>query len=345
MKALSNAELAVFCGQLDLVLRAGIPAAEGLAALAGDTPEGEGRALLEQMAAGMEAGAPFAEVLAQSGAFPAYLCSMVRLGEASGRLDDVLQALAAHYQREEALAANIKNAVTYPLIMLGMMLVVLVVLVVQVLPVFDGVFRQLGSGLTGFPAAVLHIGQALGRYSLVFLLLAAVLAAVCGYFVLTARGRQKLRGFGQRFFATRKLAEKIATARFASGMHLALSSGLDLDEGLATVAGLVEHPGVAAKIETMRREMAAGRSFAEASAAAGMFPGLYARMVNIGVRAGSVDEVLTNIAARYDDEIERDTAAAVARIEPALVAVLSVVVGMILLSVMLPLMGIMSGIG
>lgn len=345
IKPLNNAELATFCGEMDLLLRAGIAPAEGLSTLAEDTPAGEGRTLLQGLYECMEQGEMFCTALERSGAFPAYMCNLVQLGEQAGKLDDVLQALGTHYEREDALAASIKQAVTWPLIMLGMMLAVMAVLITRVLPVFDQVFRQLGTGLTGFSGSVLRIGEALGRYSAVFLVLAAVLAAVCAWFAFSERGRQQIRAFGRRFFGTRKLAEKIATARFASGMHLALSSGLDLDESLATVARLVEHPAVAAKAEQMRQRMNEGATFAEAGAETGMFTGLYARMLSIGVRTGTTDEVLAGIAARYDDEIAQQTAGAVARLEPALVALLSVVVGMILLSVMLPLMGIMSGIG
>jgi len=345
MKSLTNTELTTFCSQMGLILRAGLPAAEGLAALMEDTPEGDGRTLLQAMYEGMEAGAPLAEVLTGSGVFPGYMCNMVQLGEQSGQLDDVMEALAQYYQREEAVARSLKNAVAYPLLMLGMMLVVLVVLVVQVLPIFDRVYRQMGAGLTGFAGAVLRFGQMMRQGSVVLLVLAVASVAVCAWFVLSARGRAYLREMSRRFFLTRELVEKIAVARFASGMHLALSSGLDLEESLTAAAGLVEHPGVQAKAEKMRDLMMRGESFAKASTAAGMFSGLNARMLNIGVRVGAVDEVLAQIAARYDAEIERRINDAVAKVQPALVAVLSVVVGVILLSVMLPLMGIMAGIG
>ena len=345
MKPLSNAELGSFCGQLAMILHSGISALEGLSIMREDVPAGDGQKLLEDMISCMETGGSFSEAVNNAGCFPPYLCNMVQLGDQSGRLDDVMGSLAAYYRREDALARSIKSAVTYPLVMLGMMVAVMLVLIIKVLPVFNQVFQQLGTGLTGVSGAVLRMGEAMSRYSIVFVAVAAVLAAVCAYFFLSRQGRAKLKGFSTRFAGTRKLAEKIACARFASGMYLALSSGLNIDESLDTVSRLVEHPTVGQKVQTIRQLVAEGGSLSDAIAQTGMFTGVYARMVNIGVKTGAIDDVMRQIAEQYDDEIEQGMASAIAKLEPTLVAILSVAVGMILLSVMLPLMGIMSNIG
>ena len=229
--------------------------------------------------------------------------------------------------------------------MLGMMMAVMLVLIVKVLPVFDRVFRQLGTDLTGVSGAVLRMGQAMSRYSIVFVILAALVGAVCLYFFCTRRGREQIRSFSSRFFGTKKLSEQIACARFASGMHLALSSGLNIDESLDTVSRLVEHPVVGQKVQNIRRAVAEGESLADAIDREEMFSGVYARMVHIGVKAGAVDDVMRQIAQQYDDAIEQRMNSIIGKLEPTLVAILSVAVGLILLSVMLPLMGIMSNIG
>ena len=345
MKPLTNAELSTFCGQLAMILRSGISALEGLSIMAEDAPEGEGKALLRQMLEQMETGSGVADAVEQAGCFPVYMCSMVRLGEQSGQLDDVMASLASYYRREEQLSRSIKSAVTYPLVMLGMMVAVMLVLIVKVLPVFDQVFQQLGTGLTGVSGAILRMGQAMNRYSVALVAVIAAAAALCLYFFCTRRGREQIRRFSSHFFGTRKLSEQIACARFASGMHLALRSGLNIDESLDTVSRLVEHPTVGQKVQNIRRAVAEGGSLADAIDQEEMFSGVYARMVRIGVKAGAVDEVMDQIARQYDDDIERRMSSLIAKLEPTLVAILSVAVGMILLSVMLPLMGIMSNIG
>ena len=119
MKALNNTELIFFCSQLALTLRSGISSLEGLSLMLEDSPGGDGRTLLEQLIREMEETGSLSRSLESAQVFPAYLCSMVELGEQTGHLDDVMESLAAHYRLEEALSRNLRSAVAYPLVMLG----------------------------------------------------------------------------------------------------------------------------------------------------------------------------------------------------------------------------------
>ena len=345
MKALSNTELTTFCSQFALILGSGISSFEGLSIMLEDTPKGEAQHLLEALLRDVEAGETLSDALLHSGCFPAYMCSMVQIGEQSGRLDDVMASLGAHYRREDLLSQNIKTAVTYPLIMLGMMIAIMAVLAVKVLPIFNQVFEQLGTSLGGLSGTILAMGNSLRNYSAVFTALVLLLGAVFFYFLATAKGRASLQKFSAGFFATRRLSEKIACSRFAQGMYLSICSGLDLEESLSMVARLVEHPVVSAKIQAMQTMIAQGTGFAEAIAETALFSGVYSRMISIGFKTGAMDTVMKQIGDQYDEEIEKQMSGLVAKIEPALVAVLSIAVGMILLSVMLPLIGIMSHMG
>ena len=257
-----------------------------------------------------------------------------------------MEALAAHYRREEALSRSLRSAVAYPLVMLGMMIAVMAVLLVRVMPVFRQVFEQLGAQMSGFPGAVMELGGVLGDYSAVFLVLAAAVAAACVFFFFTEKGRALSSRIFNRSALSRRLAEKLACSRFASAMYLSLGSGLDVDQSLELAARLTEQPQVRAKILDIRESVAAGNeTFAEAAARTRIFTGAYARMLAAGARAGSLDEVMKRISEQYDEEIEERIDALLGRLEPTLVAVLSVAVGLILLSVMLPLLGIMTNIG
>lgn len=345
MKALSKIELSTFCGQFALILRSGISSLEGLAILQEDSPEGEGQELLEQLYEHLELTGSLSEALEQSGAFPPYLCSMVELGEQSGRLDDVMQSLSEHYRREDALTKNIKNAVTYPLIMLGMMLVVMAVLIVKVLPIFSQVFDQLGADLTGISATILSLGNVLSGCSTVLIVVGAVLLVLCLLAFGTAKGQKILGRMAGKFVLTRKLAEQVACSRFASGMYLALASGLDIDQSLEMVQRLVDHPLLNKKIGLVREMTAEGGSFSDAITETEIFSGIHARMVSIGGKTGSMDEIMHQISLQYDEDVQDRIASLLSKIEPTLVAILSVMVGLILLSVMLPLMGVMSNIG
>ena len=345
MKALSNTELTTFCSQFALILRSGISSLEGLSIMQEDSPKGEGQELLSGMIRTMEETGSLYEALTASEVFPPYLCSMVEIGEQSGRLDDVMASLSEHYRREDEMAKNIKSAVSYPLVMLGMMIVVIFVLIVKVLPVFNEVFQQLGTGLGGISGTILSLGNTVSRYALVFVLVAAVIAGLFLYFAFTTKGRRQIRVFARSFLPTRKLMQKIACSRFASGMYLSLSSGLDTDQSLEMVSRLVDHPVIQEKIRNIQALILEGTSFADAVSQTNMFSGIYARMVSIGYKTGAMDDVMKQISAQYDEEIDSRMSDLVAKLEPTLVAILSIIVGLILLSVMLPLMGIMSNIG
>lgn len=203
MKALNNSELASFSSQMALILRSGISSVEGLSLILEDTPSGEGKQILEHVLHSMEETGSFSRALESVKVFPSYFCSMAEIGEQSGRLDDVMESLALHYRREESLSRSIRSAVIYPLVMLGMMAAVLAVLLIKVMPVFRQVFEQLGAQMTGFPAAVLNLGTALGNYSAAFLILAVAAAVICIWLFFTENGRKKSKSFAGKFFMTR----------------------------------------------------------------------------------------------------------------------------------------------
>ena len=344
-KQLSPNEISAFCAQLSLIVKAGISVQEGLAIMLGDTGNSRGQEIIRSLMTVTEEGRPLHHALQEAGCFPKYVVDMREIGETSGRLDEVLDSLCAYYERNEAISKSIRNAVTYPAVMIVMMLAVIVVLVVSVLPIFSQVFRQLGGEMSAFAQGVMNFGMALSRYSAVIVGVILVAAAALLWLSRTPAGREKIRRISGSFLAARRLSAKVASGRFASAMSLMLSSGLDVDQSIAMAAHLVENPDARQKIQRVRDLIAGGTSFADAVVQAEIFSGVYSRMIAVGFRTGAVDSVMKKIAQRYEEEIDTEISHILSILEPTLVAVLSVIVGMILLSVMLPLMGIMSSIG
>lgn len=343
--SLSSSELSTFCAQIAMIMKSGISVSEGISIMCEDTKDASGKDFLGQLHKQVEAGSPLFVALEATGKVPKYMVDMVQIGEATGKLDDVTDSLCTYYEREEAIAKNIKSAVTYPLVMIVMMVFVIAVLVVKVMPIFNDVFVQLGSEMTGFSLTVMNLGVVLGRYSYIFIGVAAVL--IGAYFIMrsTGAGRDMLQRWKAGFFATKKLNAKIASGRFASAMALMLSSGLDTDQALDMVYKLVDNEYIRAKITLCKNHIDGGASFSDSLVKSDIFTSIYARMVTVGFKTGSVDTVMQKIAERYEEEIDTQIGNIISVIEPTLVAVLSIIVGMILLSVMLPLMGIMSSIG
>ena len=268
---------------------------------------------------------------------------MAEIGEASGRLDDVLQSLSEYYVRSDALTRGIRSAVAYPMVMVVMMFAVIIILIVEVMPVFQNVFHQLGSEMSAFAQGILGIGNAISRYSAVIL---GVLAAAILVFLLlrlTPKGRAVLAALYAFFF--RSLSQTIASGRFASAMSLMLESGMDVDSALDMTLELVEDARTREKNTPHSGLYARRRAVFRRRRQRGDVLGVNARMLTVGFRTGALDTVMRSIARSYDEQVERKITGILSVLEPVLVAVLSLIVGMILLSVMLPLMGIMSAIG
>ncbi|MBQ9136764.1 MAG: type II secretion system F family protein [Lachnospiraceae bacterium] len=344
-KRLSNQEIASFCGQTAMLFQAGIAPAEAISILLNDSKTNEGKEILSQILDICKKGEPFSSSLRTVDVFPEYVLHMISLGEESGNLDDVMQSLAAYYEREDSIADSIRSAVSYPFIMIGIMVLVIFVLLGKVMPIFNQVFIQLGSEMTGISATLLGIGNSLNRYSVIIVAILAV--GVIVYFLATKTkpGRRITRNILSAFPITKGFYEKLAAGRFASGMALTISSGMDTFTSLDMVSELTEHKGMQEKIAACKKAIQDGSNFSEALTSSGIFSNLYSRMVAVGFRTGSIDVVMQKIADNYDKETEKKIRSIISILEPTLVIILSIIVGLILLSVIFPLMGIMSSIG
>ena len=341
---LSNMEISSFCSQMAMILHSGVSATEGISLMLEEAASQDETSLLKQMLETLQSTGSFHEAISCTQAFPDYMLHMVQIGEYTGRLDEVMSALSVHYEREASISQAVKTAVTYPLIMVFMMLLVILVLVTKVMPIFNQVFKQLGSEMTGFSGAILRFGAAINRYSVVLVVLIGLLGALSLYFAKAKSGRAAFASFASRFAWTKSFSEKLAACRFASGMALTLRSGINPDESLNLVSGLIRHDAFLDRLRRCKEEMEQGGDLSRCLLNAGIFSGVYARMVSIASKTGSLDEAMQDIADRYQEEIDQKFTAMIATLEPTLVIVLSLIVGLILLSVMFPLMGIMSNL-
>ncbi len=344
-KQLTNAEIASFCRQTALIIQAGITPAEGMDILIHDTLSKEGKALLQSIAASCRKGDHFNQALSATGVFPNYVVTLTALGEESGNLDSVLLSLAQYYAREENISESVKSAVTYPLIMIAMMFLVILVLIIKVLPIFEQVFVQLGTEMSPMAVSLLSIGNVLSRYAVSIVSILCVVICIGFIFYKSDRGRASIKHFLNRFPLTRHFYEKVAAGRFASGMYLTLTSGMDTYQSMDMISEIVENESMKSKIQVCKKEIAQNANLPEALGKAGIFSNLYSRMVAVGFRSGNVDVVMKQISNNYEQETDRQINKIISTIEPTLVILLSLVVGIILLSVLLPLMGIMSSMG
>ncbi len=329
-KRLSNLELAEFCNQMSMILHAGVSSLEGLNILLEDAKSEAEKELLTTMISEMENTGYFYNAALATAVFPEYALHMIKLGEETGTLDNIMEALSVHYTREENLAGMIRSSLFYPCIMIAMMALVIIVLLVKVMPVFQQVFQQLGQEMTGFSAGLLAFGQSLSKYSVAFIVIIAVII------LLVIFGRKHLP-------FQKKLQESMSACRFADGLSIALKSGMTSEQGLDLAANLVENEEYKDRIYKCKEMILEGTSLSEAFQKQRIFSGSYARIAHLADKTGTMDEALAHIAEEYEYTVNNRITNIIAKLEPTLVIVLSVIVGVILFSVMLPLLGIMSG--
>ena len=284
-------ELSAFCLQISLLLSSAVPLDEGLSIMAEDAGSDWEKQMLTFLSEEVELGEPFFAALEKTGAFPAYVVRMAKLGQQTGTLDQMMESLSVYYEKEYGLMRSVKNALTYPVIMIFMLLTVLFVLFTKVMPVFEGVYAQLGAQLSPVSLSAIRLG---------------------GLF---------------------------------SGAALALKSGLELEKGLELARELVENSRVEEQIQACAADLEGGSSYYEAMKKTGLFSGFQVQMLKVGTRSGRLDSVMEEISKSYEQEADTAIDNMLARFEPTMVAVLAVAVGLVLLSVMLPLAGILSAIG
>lgn len=341
--SLSADALSVFCYQLSLMMHAGIGSEEGVEVLAEDAADPGSKALLGSLHAALLDGAPLSEALRASGAFPGYMVRMVEIGQAAGRLDQVLSALAAYYRRESETASAIRRAVLYPAVMAVLVAAVFLVLMTRVLPVFQQVFEQLGLTLSPAARALMAAGTA-GQYvggALVVLL--AVGAVIL--LVLSRRQGAGARPMEARLLGRGRAAQAVDRSRFSSAMALMLSSGLPLDEAMERTVRLLEGSALSPALADCQARMEQGEDFHRAVTGCGLLDGLQAGLLGAGFRSGVPEQAMEELASRCQEEADERLSALLSRLEFALVLLLCVAVGLVLLSVMLPLLGVLTAIG
>ncbi len=342
MKKLSDQELYQFCEQFAIILHSGIPAIEGLRIMKEDTQGKKSREILGKMEMDMAETGSLGKAMEMSGIFPDTMISYINVGEETGYLDEVMESLSIQYLQEYQISQQIKSSVTYPLLMLGMMVVVVVILLVKVLPVFDQVFRQMGMEMSGAAGRLLTAGNTLSRYSVVFIVIAAVLVVLILLLIFTKKGRalgskavSSLPGF-------RHIPIIRDYARLTQGISMGIRSGLTMDRSTELAEALVSHPTIKARLGKAREMLNNGERISDALTGSGLFHGMDARLLSVSIDAGAVDDALEKLSGRYQEEALDRISKTVSLLEPTIVIIISVLIGLVLLAVMMPLLGIFS---
>ncbi len=338
---LTNEQIGSLCGALAYLTGGGLGPGDALALLKEDEQDPELRRILGEMADRGDGGTPLAELFQDAGCFPGYVCTLLAVAQRVGQGEKTLASLAQYYQNRARMGRRVKAAVTYPLALLGVLLAVVVILLVWVLPVFNDVYAQLGSRLTGVAGVLLHLGDGLRRLLPGLCLVLAVL--------LTAGAVAPVRRGAAAFFKTRwgdrGILAQVNSARFVQALALGIQSGMTDREAGALASALGEGAGFPARCGRCMALLEQGEALPRALREAGFLSHSHCRLLEAGIRSGHGGQALDTIARELLESSEEGLEQALGKLEPAMVAVACGLIGAVLVSVMLPLVHIMNGIG
>ncbi len=331
-------DLAVFSRQFATMINSGLPLLRCLAILEEQTENKELARIVGEMRTDVEKGSSLSGAMAKHPkAFSKLYVAMTRAGESSGALDSVLLRVADNLEREVSLRQKIKSAMTYPTVVFGLVLIILTAMLVFVVPTFKDLFNSLG-GTLPLPTRVLIAVSDVVKTFFPFV--------VGSIIVLVWASRRWLQTEGgRRFFDRLKLRlpifgalfHKSALSRFARTLGVLSRSGVPLLQALDIVADTVNNSLVADAVQDVQSSVKEGESLAQPLSRHSIFPPMVVQMIAVGEETGALDTMLQKISDFYDEEVSAAVEQLTSLIEPVLIAVVGGAVGVIVVSLYLPM--------
>lgn len=344
-KILTADETSYICEQLAYIIKAGIPFHDGLEIITEDMDDSRLKGIIDELCTYLHDEKPIFTAMEETKVFPSYAIKMIEIGTLTGRLESVLTSLSEYYDQQSELKRTITSAVLHPLMLLCMMAAVIIVLVVKVIPMFKDIFSRFDESAGAAVEKSISTAYSLGMIMLIIMFAVIVVVGVIVLLTKIPTMSSKLKNAFSKFFLTRKISESIALTYFCSAMCMMSSSGIESSQALEYAEPLINNDKIQGKINSCYKKVIDGESFADAIHDAKILPAMQAHTLKISYQSGSFDQAWKKISEHYDEETNRSLNNLVAFIEPLLIVVLAVVIGAVLLTVMLPLMDIMSSLG
>ncbi|MBI5331595.1 MAG: type II secretion system F family protein [Betaproteobacteria bacterium] len=330
-------DIMLFARQMASLLRAGVPILRALGSLAESTPHKRFQAVLNDVREGLSAGREMSACLRKHPTvFEPLFINMVRVGESTGRLDDVFLRLFHHLEFEREMRERVKGALRYPTFVVIALMAALAVINVLVIPAFAKVYKSAHADLPIFTRVL--IGMSEWTVTWWPLLLGGLIAAVLGVraWKRTAEGRYQWDKWMLRIPIIGAVLNKATMARFAKGLAMAYQSGVPIVQGLTHTAQVVGNAFVASRVEQMRDGVERGESLSRTARASGVFSPIVLQMMSVGEETGELDRLLNEIGDLYQRDVEYQIRNLSQQIEPILIAGLGFIIVTVALGVFLP---------
>jgi len=331
-------DIILFARQFSTMIDAGLPIIQCLDILHNQQSNATFKKMLKQVKESVEGGATLAEALKKfPKQFDDLFVNMIAAGEAGGILDAILRRLAAYMEKAARLKAKVKGAMTYPLVTLGIAVVVLAVILIFVIPVFEEMFADFGSELPA-PTQLVVAMSDLVKSKIVYIIIAFFLGAFAfKKYYATEKGRDTVDDLLLRLPVFGMLLRKVAVAKFTRTMGTMLASGVAILEALDIVAKTAGNRSVEKAIYNVRSGITEGRTMADPLTESGVFPPMVCQMIAVGESTGALDAMLEKIADFYDEEVDQAVENMTALIEPLMLVFLGVTIGGLVVAMYLPI--------
>nr|WP_304577934.1 type II secretion system F family protein [uncultured Acetatifactor sp.] len=342
---LDSLGVSAFCESMAMMVQSGIQMDEAVALLRSGSGQGgpleEGLVIMQ---AETEAGKGLSAAMEATGLFPEYCLRMVLAGEKAGRLEDVLFQLARYYEDQKAMTGKLQSAVLYPVAMLGLIIIVLIVMLAMVLPAFTDVYDSLTGSLTASAYGYVRWAYALCWAALAVMAALAVILAL-GFALWNAGKRNTVEKVLHRIPVCASILDSLGMFRFTAALSTFLASGEIQDIAVAESRKMASCRPVEERIDRCVSRMEQGHGIAQAAYDERLFEPVYGRMLLAGERSGSLETVLRKLTGLLADHCTDLVDRLVGIVDPVLSGVLMLAIGLSLLSVMLPLIGMMNSMG
>ncbi len=341
-KRVKMKDLAVFARQLATMIDAGLTLLRALSILADQVENPSLREVLTKVKNDVEGGHSLSSAFGndEHKTFPPFMISMTKAGEAGGFLDVAMREIADTFEAEVKLRGKIKAAMTYPVVVFVMAILMCVGMLIFIVPVFEKMFSDLGGQLPAPTLFLVKLSRAL-RFIGPGLLVGFVAFT---WWWRRHKNDDKVRNvvdpLKHKLPVFGGLATKIALARFSRNLSVLLRSGVPILGSLEIVGATTGSVVITRALDDVRQSVAAGSSISGPLAKHDIFPTMVVQMIASGEEAGAVDNMLKRIADFYDEEVEATTEALTSLIEPLMIAVLGILVGGMIVALYLPIFNV-----
>ena len=329
VKKFRTKDLAFSTRQMAAMLTSGLTLVKALDILCKEQESEAARNVWRDVYENVQKGESFSDALEVHGSvFPTLMTSMVGAGEASGQLDVIMQRLSDYYANQNKISNTIKSAMVYPIILAVLTIAVVIGVFVFIMPAFEQLYED-PSEMPPLSKAMMNIGKFLVNHWLIMILALAAIIFIIVYALKLPDVRMKWDRFLIKGPAFGKLVVKIYTARFAQTMASLYSSGLPMVECLKRSADTLNNTYISMKFRDIIDEVKSGETLSSSVQRADIFDSMFCSIIFVGEEAGALDEILQKTAEFYDEEADSAVKRLCAMLEPAMLIIMGIVIGLV----------------